>query len=144
MNKFLIILLFPVMLYSQKIPEWNIRKTGMVLFSLTGSYLEATKEANPSMKYYHETKYASSVCYMITGFCFGLEFKKDQGFRKNLLRTVGLALMNWTIWEIRYAESQGNGTYNGWPFKRAWLSEKHIDLWNVCRFILGFFLFWEN
>ena len=133
----------PILISAQE-PE-TLEKTAALVFSLTGSFLEATKEAQPWRADYHEVKYASMVSYMSTGFCLGVSFNKDKDVKKIGLRVIGLALINWVAWELRYAALDGSDdTYGGWPFKTAWMGTNGIVIWNILRTFVGVYLYATN
>lgn len=122
----------------------NFRKVLMVGTSLTGSYLEATTEArHRSVIHYHEFSYTSKVMYFSTGFLLGIDHvKKDRSLLYSIKDALALVLMNWPIWERRYAWVAGdNGTYNGWPFDESWIDPQTVWVWDLGRFLFGFILY---
>jgi len=148
--KIIILMLFLCVPLEAQELKINWFKTGALVTSLCGSYLEATKEQDKlntiQGQGYHEIKYAATFCFATAGFVTGINFSRDKKpVGKYILRTVGLMLINWVFWEQRYAKLAGDlGTYNGWPFKNHWLDQRYIPLWDVGRLLVGGLLYLLN
>ena len=127
-------------------------KYGSLLMSVGASYLEATKEQDQTNEFlamkYHELKYLSTLGYSGSAFMFGLDFSADRKdgkyqWAKYLRRAVGMILIDWVVWELRYSQlDRSDRTYSGWPFDGSFVRGKHnILFWNVARLAVGLYLY---
>lgn len=122
----------------------NFNKVLMVGTVCTGAYFEATKEARPKGAYrYHEYSYASKALFFSTGILLGVEHLKEDGsMLKTIKNALALTMINWVVWERRYAEVAGNkGTYNSFPFDEQWIDTQLTWAWDAGRLIVGFVLY---